>query len=37
MHNNELRDTLGGNCALMALPNAASRIVDEIYNLVRKK
>jgi UDP-N-acetylglucosamine--N-acetylmuramyl-(pentapeptide) pyrophosphoryl-undecaprenol N-acetylglucosamine transferase len=37
IHNHELRNTLGGNCAQMALPNAASRIVDEIYNLARKK
>ncbi|MBN1791796.1 MAG: undecaprenyldiphospho-muramoylpentapeptide beta-N-acetylglucosaminyltransferase [Bacteroidales bacterium] len=37
MHNNELRETLGGNCAKMALPNAATRIADEIFNLARKK
>ncbi len=37
MHNHELRNILGDNCAKMALPNAASRIVDEIYKLARKK
>ena len=36
MHDQQLKNTLGGNCAKMALPNAASRIVDEIFNLVSK-
>jgi UDP-N-acetylglucosamine--N-acetylmuramyl-(pentapeptide) pyrophosphoryl-undecaprenol N-acetylglucosamine transferase len=37
MHNQELKNTLGGNCAEMALPNAAGKIVDEIFNLVSKR
>jgi UDP-N-acetylglucosamine--N-acetylmuramyl-(pentapeptide) pyrophosphoryl-undecaprenol N-acetylglucosamine transferase len=34
IHDQALRNTLGSNCAKIALPNAASRIVDEILNLV---
>lgn len=36
INDQQLRKTLGENCSKMALPEAAGRIVDEIYNLVKK-
>jgi UDP-N-acetylglucosamine--N-acetylmuramyl-(pentapeptide) pyrophosphoryl-undecaprenol N-acetylglucosamine transferase len=36
LNNPEQRKLLGDNCANMALPDAASLIVDEIFKLVRK-
>jgi UDP-N-acetylglucosamine--N-acetylmuramyl-(pentapeptide) pyrophosphoryl-undecaprenol N-acetylglucosamine transferase len=36
LNNPEQRKFLGNNCAKMALPDAASLIVDEIFKLVRK-
>jgi len=34
MHDQAQRTTLGQNCAKMALPNSAAKIVDEIYRLI---
>jgi UDP-N-acetylglucosamine--N-acetylmuramyl-(pentapeptide) pyrophosphoryl-undecaprenol N-acetylglucosamine transferase len=36
IHDLQMRKILGQNCANMALPNAAGRIVDEIYKLINK-
>jgi len=36
IHDLQLRESLGSNCARMALPNAASKIVDEIIKLAGK-
>lgn len=35
IHDQSLRDTLGRNCAKMALPKAAAKIVDEVYKLIK--
>jgi UDP-N-acetylglucosamine--N-acetylmuramyl-(pentapeptide) pyrophosphoryl-undecaprenol N-acetylglucosamine transferase len=37
MYDQSLRSTLGSNCKKLALPGSATKIVDEIYNIVYKR
>jgi UDP-N-acetylglucosamine--N-acetylmuramyl-(pentapeptide) pyrophosphoryl-undecaprenol N-acetylglucosamine transferase len=36
INNPALRQTLGNNCAAMALPDAATKIVDEVFKLINR-